>query len=176
MTDDTVDRLPDRRQVLALIGAHNANRSKHAKDNKALADRFTQAAENGNVHVKAAKLVAAWARMEELARNDFLRHLDAYREWAENELFSKNKHMGDLAEEAEKKAAADKQAKDEADQVELNKKRLKGGIKKLDAPEGETGGAGLTEEERQFDGATSDQPPVKRPAVGMPGAVGEPVH
>ena len=173
MSDDTsVDRLPDRKQVMALIGAHNANKAKHAKDNKAVADLFAVAAENGNVHVKAAKFVASLVRMEELQRNDFLRHLDAYLEWAEAELFSKNEHVGDLAEQAKQRAAA-------------NAKRLKNGIKKLEEPGGgdggengsddgkqAAGGDGLTNEEREFDGGTSSKPP----RTGMPGADGAPVH
>lgn len=185
MSDDTsVDRLPDRKQVMALIGAHNANKAKHAKDNKAVADLFAVAAENGNVHVKAAKFVASLVRMEELQRNDFLRHLDAYREWAEAELFSKNEHIGDLAEQANQRAAAEKAAKDEKHAAD-NAKRLKKGIKKLEEPGGDEGGEGgsdegkqaaagdgLTDEEREFDGETSSKPP----RTGMPGAEGAPVH
>lgn len=173
MSDDTVERLPDRRQVLALIGAHNANKAKHAKDNKAVADRFALAAENGNVHTKAAKLVASLVRMEELQRNDFLRHFDAYREWAEADLFSRNEHVGDLAEQARAKAAAEKADQDEKHVAE-NTKRLKKGMKQL-APEqsGQTGD-GMSEDERQFDGATSDKPPIVKP-LGMPGADAAPV-
>lgn len=154
MAEDTVERATPKKQVIALIRAANTAKTRVASINGEIGERLKHAKENANLHLPAFKLVAKLVGMSEEKRDEFLRAFDLYRDYAEEENLFGEEHVGDLVEDAEK-AAADA----EVEQVESNVTQLRRGIKEL------------SEDEQEFDDATSQKPSrrSRRPKGGVEG-------
>jgi hypothetical protein len=142
MAEDTVEHATPKKQVVALIKAANTAKTRVASINGEIGERLKHAKENANLHLPAFKLIAKLVDMDEEKRDEFLRAFDLYRDYAKEENLFGEEHVGDLVEDAEREAEAD----GEAEQVASNVTALRRGIKEL------------SEDEQEFDDATSPKP------------------
>ncbi|MGD9544971.1 hypothetical protein [Methylocystis sp.] len=148
------EKLINRKQFGALIKAADQAKTKVASVNGEIGERIKHAVENGNLHAGAFKAILKLYRMDAEKRDGWLRSFDAYRDMA-GELNLFEEHVGDLDDMARRDAQ--KEAEEaEAAQVAENVERLESGITQL------------SEEEREFDDATSSKPSRRRKAPESP--------
>lgn len=142
------------KQFTALVKAVDENKTKVASLNGAIGERVQHAADNAHLHPAAFKLICKLYRMDEQKRDEFLRQFDIYREKAIKMGLFGEEHVGDMVDQAEERTqeAADARAAAE------NSKLLEKGIGQL------------SDEEREFDDATSSKPSRKRGAKADDGA------
>lgn len=165
-TDEPI-RLPNAKHVIALMKEAATVKEKTSSIAGAFGERMKAAQENGHLNGKAFRFVAGLHRMEELKRNATIAHLRAYLEFAEEE-WARGSHHGDLAEQAEKDAAATA----EAAQVAENEKNLKG-IKQLEPKEDEAPKrtSSFDDDDDDWDKAEPGEQRTAPPAPPAPAAV-----
>ncbi|WP_018407907.1 hypothetical protein [Methylocystis rosea] len=142
------EKLVNKKQFGALIKAADQAKTKVASVNGEIGERIKHAVENGNLHAGAFKAILKLYRMDSEKRDAWLRSFDAYRDMA-GELNLFEEHVGDLDDMARRDTQ--KEAEEaEAAQVAENVERLENGISQL------------SDEEREFDDATSSKPSRRR--------------
>jgi hypothetical protein len=94
-------KLPSRRKFMSLIDESHATKKKTQSASGALGDSIRQSVDKDGLHAGAFKLMAKLDRMDERARDEYLDAVDAYRDFMEQERWSKLRHTGDFADMAE---------------------------------------------------------------------------
>ena len=154
-----VTKLPNSKVLFSLADLSERTNKKLASIKGEYGERIAHHQENSNLHLQAFKLVAKLDQMDELKRQTFLEHFDAYVDAFEKERWAQEGHTGNLLETSEADA-------DEAEQeaaAKRNAKALTNGISKLPDSEAEKDAAA---------GGAGKKKPGQKPASvkGMPSA------
>ena len=144
MSDGAI-KLPNAKVVASLARTDQELKTKVGKLTGTFAETLQSHAENGNLHLGAAKFVFGLNRKEEIARKTFWEHALAYYDMLDKEIWSKQEHTGSLLDKTETDADADEEVQRQAaekKQAAANGAAVGGGIKKLDTEGGANGSGG----------------------------------
>jgi hypothetical protein len=160
MMADGTEQVINKKQFAALLKDVLLKKKRMQSIAGELGERIKEGCDNGHLNRKAFSMIRAIASMDEEKRDDVLRSFDLYRDYCESEHFFGEKHLGDLAEQAEREAAADR----DADAADKKYERAAGleAIKKGIKPITEDASLGLAEAAltalAKFDDSTSSKP------------------
>lgn len=126
---DKAERTVAPKQLAALIKDADQKRTRMRSISGELGERVKHAVEAGHLHKGIFALMVKLYRMDEQARDVWLRQLPLYIDICREEGLFGEEHVGDLAEMAQ---AGDAEADAAAAQVAENVERLEGGIRQLE--------------------------------------------
>jgi hypothetical protein len=171
--ENTAERTVAPDYLVGLVREVSLKKTRQQSIAGEIGQRVKEAAENGHLHRGAFSLLLKLHRMDEQKRDDFIRAFGLYLDIAEDKnLWDDGAHVGDLADLAQKAAAADAVA------AESNAVALEKGISKLepsnddDAPADETPGQAMKRGTAKSDAFLNEQID-KRKKKPLPGAEGE---
>lgn len=138
------NRVANAKHIISLAKAFNQGKTRVASINGEIGERIAHAVEDGNLDPKAFKFCCALARMfskDELKAKGFWSNIQVYYDIFEEHGLFGQKHVGDLAEMAERdEEEAEREAEER--QTQDNIVKLETGIKPLPDGDGKPGTLG----------------------------------
>jgi hypothetical protein len=131
MSETETDKIVPLSQFVSLVKMGEATRKKIQSESGAFGAKVKAAVEDANLHAGAFGVICRLHKMEEGKRNEFIRNLDIYLQFGEENLWSGD-HVGDLDAMAKAPDPAAVKAEADAKAAKSNSVKIASGIKALE--------------------------------------------